>query len=260
MVAEYLGIKMGQHDVRLCLNGLRLTFHRFAKQLLGFRVVVFRVVLYAFGQLVITSVGGVISQHIENKAFFYGLLHTVKVERMEFAILTFRSKPFECFFFGRGCKCKIGAVGAHFAVFHQLLQQFVCVDSFTIFVFLNGLVGTVGGYARLRAVCFINNDGKIPVTHIGNGITDVWKLLYGCDNDALTLLDGFFEHFRRIGMGDDFFTLPECFDIVGYLLVEQATVCHDDHRIIQFPIKRFGAECIHCGRTNINQLECKPSK
>ena len=179
---------------------------------------------------------------------------------MEFTILAFRSKPFECFFLGRGRESKIGTVGAHLAVFHQLLQQFVCVTSFTIFVFLNGLVGTVSGNARLRAVCFINNDGKIPVTHIGNGITDVWEFLYGCDNDTLTLLDGFFEHFRRIGMGNDFLTLSECPDIVGYLFVEQAAVCHDNHRIKQFSIERFGAECIHRGRTNINQLECKPGK
>ena len=139
---ENLGVEVIHHDFSLCLDSLRVALHGLTYLLLCFFVVIFRIFLDAFNDLVVALVGGIVGQHVKNKAFLDGLLHTVKVERIELALLPslavyiFPSESLQGLSFWGGSEGKIRAVGAHLAFLHQFLYQLVGVGSTRVGILL----------------------------------------------------------------------------------------------------------------------------
>ena len=190
VVAEYLGIKVVEHHLSLGLDGLGVAFHKAAQQSLCLLIVIFRVFLYALSQFVVASVGGVVGQHIQYKSLLDGLLHAVQMEGVEGAVVVLRAKALQRFFLWGSSKGKVATVPAHLSVLHQLLQQGIRVATVLVSVFLHGGVQLVCRNATLAAMCLVDDDGKVMVAHVADGITDEGKLLYRRDDDALVLLYG----------------------------------------------------------------------
>ena len=61
-------------------------------------------------------------------------------------------------------------------------------------------------------------------------------------------------------MSHDFGTLAEHLDVVGNLLVEQATVGDHDDRVEQRRIQGFGSHRIHRIRAGLDELVGQPSE
>ena len=140
MVAVHLGIEVRKHHFCFGLDGLGLSFHVAAQHLLGTLGFVFRIALDAFGEFVVTAVGGVVSEHVQNESFLDGLLHAVEVEGMELAFFILCAEALQGFFLGRCGEGEVGAVLTHLTVSHQLLQQGVGIASVLVGIFLYGSI------------------------------------------------------------------------------------------------------------------------
>ena len=93
MVTVYLRIEVIQHDLCLGGNGLGITLHHMAQQLLRPFIVILRILLNALGQFIIAFVRRVVRQHIvskeEAKSFLVAMMknrlpksHTDKIKAM----------------------------------------------------------------------------------------------------------------------------------------------------------------------------------
>ena len=139
---ENLGVEVVHHDFCLCLDSLRVALHGLTYLFLSLFVVVFRIFLDAFNDLVVTLVGGIVGQHVKNKAFLNGLLHTVEVEGIELTLLSslavyvFPSESLQGLSLWGSGEGKIRAVGTHLAFLHQFLYQLVGVCSTCVGILL----------------------------------------------------------------------------------------------------------------------------
>ena len=139
---ENLGVEVIHHDFSLCLDSLRVALHGLTYLFLRLFVVIFRIFLDAFNNLVITLVGSIVGQHVKNKTFLDGLLHTVEVEGIELALFSslavyvFPSESLQGLSLRGGSEGKIRAVGAHLAFLHQFLYQLVGVCSTRVGILL----------------------------------------------------------------------------------------------------------------------------
>ena len=234
---------MCQHNLSFGFYSPRFSLYSSAEQLLGFFIIIFRIILNTFCQFIITFICRIVRQHIKNKSFFNSLFHTIKMEWMEFSVFVQNritifinnkcAKSFQCLVLWSCCKCKIRTVCTHFTIFHQFFQKFVCICPFTIHVLLNCFIHTISSYTRLRTMCLVNDNSKIMFAHIRYRITYIREFLDSCNNYSLSIFNGFFQVFGGISMSYNFFTLTKSLNIVCYLLVQQSTVCNDNHRIIQ---------------------------
>ena len=76
---------MAQYHIGLRCDGFGIALHSTSQFFLCSLIIVFGIIFYALGEFVITTIGGVVGEHIEDETLFDGLLHTIEMERMELA-------------------------------------------------------------------------------------------------------------------------------------------------------------------------------
>ena len=266
VVAEYLGIKMCQHHLRLGFNGFGIALHIAAQQLLCAFIIIFRILLNALAQFIVAAISGIVGEHVQNEAFFNGLLHAVEVEGTEFSFCVFLSESFQRFFLGRSCEGKVATVRTHLSILHQAFQQYfrICISG--VFIFLQRSVQLVCCYTALAAVGLVYDDGKVMVADITNQVTHKRELLNRSDDDTFAVLYMLFQ--SRLGysfsavcticVSHYLVALAKRLDVVGYLLIQQPAVCHDDYRIVQWCIQSLGPYSLHTVRACGYQLIRQP--
>src|SRR5262249_49331397 len=80
--------------------------------------------------------GCVIFHHIENKALFYRLPHSIETERLVPAIFTLRAKEFECFGLGCSGEREVGDVGQPTALLHFFSDAVFKVFTLSTFLYV----------------------------------------------------------------------------------------------------------------------------
>ena len=120
VVAEYFGVEMTEYYIGFGLDGFRVALYGTFQKFLCFFVVVFRIVVDAFCEFVVTAESGVVGKDVEDKSFLDGLFHAVEVEGVETSFGILGSETLQCLPFRCGSECKVRAVAAHLSVFHQL--------------------------------------------------------------------------------------------------------------------------------------------
>ncbi len=170
-----------------------------------------------------------------------------------------RSEAFERLLFRRGGKGEVGAVGGHLAREHQFRQHRIRRN---LLVLLNHLlhrgIEFVGGDTALRRVRLVDDDGKVAVAHVADGVADERELLNGGRDDALALFHGHFQFRAVVGVLENLVALPEGFQVVGNLLVQHTTVSDDNHRGKERSVERLGAHRVHRVRAKPDEFVSQP--
>ena len=180
------------HNFCFLADAVGVAFYVLAQPLVGPPAIELGIVFYFLEDFVIAVVGGVIFQHVHDKAFFDGLLHGVNVERVIFAgQRMLHAKGLQGSVFGRGGEGKVAGVGQHLLTVHQGIDGI-----FIIFDFGDGIppqsqIHFGSDVAALAAVGFVDDDSKGFATHCPQLFQHKRKGLNGGNNDFLARFQGF---------------------------------------------------------------------
>ena len=224
----------------------------------------FGVVRRILGDLEAGFIGGVVLQHIEDKALLYGLSHGVDMEWMECAVCVFLAEHLQRLFLrcggeGKETQILVLAVGdklPHKAVLSVL--QLVLRLALDIGIFLQRVMGIRQCHfqlhstvSRLAAVGLVHDDRKRLTLCIVHFLIDNWELLQRGHNDTLAgveripqvagvhlLADGHNGAERMVKAGNRFLKLG----------VQHGAVCHNDHGAENGLVVRIVKTCQPVGR------------
>ena len=175
------------------------------------------------------------------------------------------TKAFQSLFLWCSRKGEVRAVGAHLSFLHQFQDQVVSI-LYVVIILLSGLIHTVSSNTTLGAMSLVDDDGKVLITHVADGITHKRKLLYRGDNNTFPLLNSLFQscligiasRISAISVGNNLVALSEGLDIICYLFVKQLAIRYHNHRIKQSQVRSLCPQGIHRLRTGLDQLKSQP--
>ena len=224
---DHFGNEVVEHDLGFGLDGAGVVLDVGAQLFLGFGAIEYWVIGDGFLDFVVAAVGGVIGEHIEDEAFFNGLLHGVKMEWMKAAIGLLIAEFFQRGIFRGGGESEVRSVASHFACAHGF--EDLVLGVLGVAVLAHGLVHLVVRRAALRAVGFVDDDGEAFGAQIADAGDDDREFLNGGDDDLLALFERGFELGRFVRGGDELAHRREVFNVIAQLAVEDAAVgYHDD--------------------------------
>ena len=146
--------------------------------------------------LIAGLVGHIIAQHIEDKAFFDRLPHTVNMERMKCAVLPLVAEHLQRFGLGRCGECEKRQIRVLSVGEHLLQNGIVAVDlvlgfALDLRIFAERFFGIgKGGFqldcgaAGLRGMRLVHDHGEIAPRGTVHLLIDHRELLQGRDNNA----------------------------------------------------------------------------
>ena len=112
----------------------------------------------------------------------------------------------------------------------------------------------------------INDDGKVLITHVADGITHKRELLYRGDNNTFSLLNSLFQscliciasRISTISVGNNLVALSERLDVIRNLLVKQFAIRYHNHRVKQCQVRSLCPQGVHRLRTGLDEFERQP--